>query len=537
MVAITGAGHENGGVAMKPLSMICRSLILTLLSVALDHAQAAEQLHFADRSVWLTVVSGLGIFDTQLGDVTGDGKADVVFHENHDVNGSLQQPVSVARSTGSNFEKPVVWSTNPCPQSDGCAAFALADVNRDGKADLIAFKWGSTESPGWANVWVSLSDGTKFLPAQLWHDSFCIREQICYVADVNGDGRADLVAYTPKTGLVWVSLSQGNSFGPNSIWQNFFCILGERCFVGDVDGDGKADLILFKPNANGVEKGNVLVALSNGHGAGPVRLWHGFFCINLELCLVGDVNGDGRTDAVLLKPWNDSTQALVALSNKTQFLNAEPFNWNDRVKLESSEAFLADVTGDKRADLVIYEKNSNGNFTVAVYVTEKILPPCPPGQKRDPTTEQCKLPTCPDGQFLDLATGTCKSLPNPGGASSVDIFNCNQDMDAQGEHRAVTLYIRDLSVPGTGFSFVANLKAQYANGHCPFDENGQPSDPETINLVPNGLANNHLQEIVIVDPGLQACDGRNDPTLDNCIRQQLFFQGNQAADTVRFTVP
>jgi hypothetical protein len=109
-----------------------------------------------------------------------------------------------------------------------------------------------------------------------------------------------MVAFTPNSGTVWGSLSQGSKFGPNAVWNRFFCINGEVCALGDVDGDGKADAITFKPHAPGSQKGNVLVARSNGSAFVDIRLGHGFFCIDNEHCLVGDVNGDRNITRLLI---------------------------------------------------------------------------------------------------------------------------------------------------------------------------------------------------------------------------------------------
>jgi hypothetical protein len=412
-----------------------RIAVLVVLVVALaacdgSGSSGSAGLRFGNRSVWLTT-TGVGVATWAIGDVTGDGKSDLMVQTNGaGLSGALVQTVSVGRSIGSRFDNLQAWSASPCPQPGGCGLFQLADVNGDGKADLVAFAWGAKEATGWANVWVSLSDGTKFGAAQLWHSSFCIREQVCRVADVNGDGRADLVAFTPLTGLVWVALSQATQFGAAATWQNYVCVKGERCLVGDANGDGKADLIAFKPGAAGVEKGNVLVSASSGGGFGPAQLWHGYFCIDAEQCLVGDVNGDAKADVVLLKAWGNALQSLASLSNGKQFVNAVPFSWNDTVSGNTASALTGDVTGDKRADLVAYEIQGNGaRYDFVVYASQTI-----------------PIASCPAGQYRDPSSGQCRAVPNPQGYSKVDIFNCNVNTDAYGQHRPVTIYSRDLNV-------------------------------------------------------------------------------------------
>ncbi len=65
-------------------------------------------------------------------------------------------------------------------------------------------------------------------------------QEQCSLADVDGDGRADLVSFThDATPQVWVSLAMYDhvEFAPPTLWHSAFCALNQKCLVGDVSRD------------------------------------------------------------------------------------------------------------------------------------------------------------------------------------------------------------------------------------------------------------------------------------------------------------
>src|SRR5437867_1416208 len=135
-----------------------------------------------------------------LADVNGDGRADVVY-----LNGTNDwAAAAVSLSRGDGTYGPLVTSLIDDPtRADNYPdptwkTFTLADVNGDGRADVVYLN-GTND---WAAAAVSLSrgDGTygplvtsliddpslaARCPAALW--------KTFTLADVNGDGRADVV--------------------------------------------------------------------------------------------------------------------------------------------------------------------------------------------------------------------------------------------------------------------------------------------------------------------------------------------------------
>jgi hypothetical protein len=98
-----------------------------------------------------------GLTDTRLGDVNGDGRADLLQF-------TREGAVSVALSTGTGFGPVTRWHDFFAPQGEFPY---VGDYNGDGRTDIVTF----THLPT-ADAYVSLSTGTSFGPGPQWHDYF-----------------------------------------------------------------------------------------------------------------------------------------------------------------------------------------------------------------------------------------------------------------------------------------------------------------------------------------------------------------------------
>jgi hypothetical protein len=193
------------------------------------------------------------------GDVTGDGKADIVWHE-----AGLNYTISTFVSTGSGF----VITRGPAAISVPDFA-CVADVSGDGRADIVWYEsWMKvgTNPAGTVSAFVSGGNGASF-SLQRWMYGIG-RPTWAGCGDVTGDGKADLMwheAGLNSTLSTFVSNGSGMGIvrGPSGIG------VPRTAAVADVTGDRRADVVWYedwlKVGTNA--PGTVSVFVSNGSGS------------------------------------------------------------------------------------------------------------------------------------------------------------------------------------------------------------------------------------------------------------------------------
>ena len=286
--------------------------------VALGQPDGTFAMHFVARDDAFSYNDGntsQNLYPRMAADVNGDGRDDVVAFGGNDVYVALGQPDG---TFGAAFIAHAGHAVSDGWSSQDKYPRGVADVNGDGRADIVGF--------GHNDTWVSLgqADGT-FGASSVAHAGFAYTDgstsQNLYprvLADVNGDSRADIVAFGGND--VYVALGQANgTFGSAQLAHAGFAYSdgwsSQNSYpraVVDVNGDGKADLV-------GFGGGDTWVALSLGNGTfGTAFVAHSSFAVNdgwsshnLYPRLVGDVNGDGRADIVGF----GQTDVVVALAH------------------------------------------------------------------------------------------------------------------------------------------------------------------------------------------------------------------------------
>jgi FG-GAP-like repeat len=233
-----------------------------------------------------------GPYATVLADVNGDGKLDLVVGN---FGGST---ISVLLGNGDGTFQAANQFTAHKPRS-----LAVADINGDGKLDIVAPASDNN------NCSVLLGNGNGTFQAATAQGSSTYPQDAILV-DVNGDGILDLVTASYTDSSISVFLGNGNgTFGAGTRFAT-----GDRptfAVAGDVNADGKVDLVV-----NGFVQSNVSVLLGNGNGTFQL---HTDFTANTSprqvvLC---DFNGDGKLDIVVADSGFTAVSVLLGNGNGT----------------------------------------------------------------------------------------------------------------------------------------------------------------------------------------------------------------------------
>ena len=191
-----------------------------------------------------------------VADVNGDRRPDLVTADFS----TIPSSVSVLLGNGNGTFQPAVISA-----SGGYYAIwvAIADVNRDGFPDLLVANERACTHCQNGSVGVLLGNGDGTFQAAVGYSSGGNGAMSLAVADVNGDGKLDLVAANYESDNLGVLLGNGDGTlqpavtyasggkGPISV------------AIADVNRDAKPDLLAVNWYGNGNDAGLVALLLNN----------------------------------------------------------------------------------------------------------------------------------------------------------------------------------------------------------------------------------------------------------------------------------
>jgi len=303
---------------------------------------------------------GHSVTQVAVADLNGDGRPDVVV--------SQMEGVAVLLGNGDgSFQAPMTYAIDSV---SGTSGVAVADVNRDGRLDLLVAAYclpgfQDCNHKGAAVVMLGNGDGT-FGALQAFGTGGSYPASIA-VADVNHDGKLDLVlnnaesAADNDTGSVAVLL--GNGDGTFQVAQDYDMggFNGGTLAVADLNGDGNPDVAVANACADATcETSSVSVLLGRGDGTfqNPKIYTNtgGYAAVAIAIADVEDIEVAGIPDLIVVNACDNSQECdqgsvgLLLGEGNGAFLPAYSYDsggWN------ATSLAIADVNGDGIPDIFV----------------------------------------------------------------------------------------------------------------------------------------------------------------------------------------
>lgn len=335
-----------------------------------------------------------GVAANVTGDFNKDGKPDLVVVQ---FDGTL----NVLLNDGTGAFPTTTSYLNPNYLTSSVSVAYAVDVNGDGYPDIVAYDGNNNATITWLN----LGNGTFNAAITSTLDSTWGQPNMVYLADVNGDGKADLLfanivnnGRTSSTIYFETQLGKGDgTFGaPSAAKVENFTVPASGILptdygiaVADINGDGKPDVAISIDERNSQTVGTYAVAIGLGAGDGTFTGLGSTFPIAIPLNFQNsgayfttvltftDANGDGKLD--LVADCDNTVETVLGNGDGTF---GAPASTDISSIVSPSQSVLVDVNGDGKPDLIVaggtlgvYTANGDGSFTAPLPGSQYVIDP------------------------------------------------------------------------------------------------------------------------------------------------------------------
>jgi len=218
-----------------------------------------------------------------IGDVNGDGRKDVVV-------GTTTCGMDVLLQAADGTLQPRIHYA-----STDANKIRIADINQDGRMDVVGAGGWSANS---VSVWLQDAAGNLGAPAKYGVQlSGAVDLE---VGDINHDGRPDIVVMSAAWGdpdLEVLTQTATGAFSPHTDYNIGATPNVSSLAIGDINGDNLIDAVVTY--SDNISLSRIGVFLQNGLGTLNAEVGH-LSADGPTAVAISDVNNDGRQDVIVL---------------------------------------------------------------------------------------------------------------------------------------------------------------------------------------------------------------------------------------------